>query len=110
LVEAAGFAIASLVHSGLLMRGYEHARARTAEGLIALVLILGVVLSLLQPQSIRRIGAVTQGFALLGTLVGLVTVAVGIGPQTTADIIFHIGIICVLAWGLRVARAGAEPR
>jgi hypothetical protein len=36
LVQAAAFAAAALVHSGLLVHGYEHRQARVAESVIAL--------------------------------------------------------------------------
>jgi uncharacterized membrane protein YjjP (DUF1212 family) len=43
-----------------------------------------------------------QGFAILGTLVGLFTIAIGIGPRTVPDLVFHAGIVVVLVWGLIV--------
>jgi hypothetical protein len=39
----------------------------------------------------------------LGTLIGLFTVAVGVGPRTTPDIIYHIVILLVLVSGLCLA-------
>lgn len=55
---------------------------------------------------IAHIGLAVQGFALLGTLVGLFTIAVGVGPRTVPDLVFHAGIVAVLVWGLIVtARA-----
>jgi hypothetical protein len=106
LVEGASFAVASLVHSGWLLPGYEHSKARIAEGVIALVLVLGWIWSSVRPQSIRTTGLAVQGFALLGTLIGLFTIAVGVGPRTTPDIIYHILLIVMLLWGLRVASRG----
>ena len=38
----------------------------------------------------------------MGTLVGVFTIIVGVGPQTTPDVVYHIGIVAVLLWGLRV--------
>jgi hypothetical protein len=43
-----------------------------------------------------------QGFALLGTIVGLFTIAVGIGPRTTIDLMLHGGMIVLLVTGLIV--------
>lgn len=102
LVEALAFIAASLVHSGVLLPGYEHAQARIAEGIIGAVLAVGWIVSLLQPDWTRAVGLAAQGFALLGTLVGLFTVAVGIGPRTVPDLIFHVVILILLAWGLAV--------
>jgi hypothetical protein len=103
LVEGASFLVASLIHAGLLIAGYEHVAASTAEGVIAAVLIAGLLLSFIPRAWTRWIGLVAQGFALLGTLVGLFTIAVGIGPQTVPDLVYHATILVVLAWGLVVA-------
>ncbi|MBC8162090.1 MAG: hypothetical protein H7Z42_12825 [Roseiflexaceae bacterium] len=110
LIEAATFAIAALVHSGVLITGYAHQQAAIAEGVIALVLLGGVVVTWIRPAWLWHAGVAAQGFALLGTLVGLFTIAMGIGPRTIPDIAYHISIVMVLVWGLRVAmRARSEP-
>jgi hypothetical protein len=101
--EATAFIAAALVHVGLLIQGYEHQRAGTAESVIAIVLLVGLALAWIRPKSTRGIGLAAQAFALLGTLVGIVTIAVGIGPRTLPDIVYHIGIVIVLMSGLVVA-------
>ena len=109
LVEAASFALASLIHSGRLIPGYEHRQARLAEGVIATVLLIGVALTVIRPAWLRGVGLGAQGFALLGTFVGVFTIAIGVGPRTLPDVLYHIGIVVVLAWGLRLAKqAGRE--
>ena len=69
LFEAATFLVASLIHSGVLIAGYEHQKARIAEGVIALVLLTAAVSTWIRPASTRTAGLVGQAFALLGTLV-----------------------------------------
>jgi hypothetical protein len=103
LVEAAAFAVAALAHSGVLVHGYQHQQARVAESLTALVLLAGLALSWLRPAWTRQAGIAAQGFALLGTLVGLFTIALGVGPQTAPDVAYHLGLLAVLVWGLVVA-------
>lgn len=103
LVEAASFGAAALVHFGVLSSGYEHRAAGTAESVIGAVLLLGLVLALARPGWTRVAGLAAQGVALLGTLVGLFTIAVGVGPRTTPDLAYHAAILLVLAWGLVVA-------
>jgi hypothetical protein len=103
LVEAVSFAVASLIHSGKLIRGYEHPQARIAEGVIASVLFVGLVLTGIRPTWLRKVGLWAQGFALLGTLVGIFTIVIGVGPRTVLDIGYHIGIVVVLVLGLRIA-------
>lgn len=111
LVEAATFLAAALAHSGVLVDGYEHPEARTAESVIALVLLLGLVLSSLRPKWTRSAGVASQVFALLGTLVGVFTIVIGVGPRTAPDIVYHVGILAVLAWGVIVAvRATGNDR
>ncbi len=100
LFEAATFAAASLVHTGILIRGYEHRQARIAEGVIALVLVGAAAIAWIRPTWTRPAGFGGQGFALLGTFVGIFTIIVGVGPRTMPDIAYHIVIVAVLVWGL----------
>lgn len=110
LVEAASFVAASLIHFGVLITGYEHPQARVAEAVIAAVLIIGLMLTFVSRAWTRPIGFAAQGFALLGTLVGLFTIAIGVGPRTVPDLVYHATILAVLIWGLIVtARARFHP-
>jgi hypothetical protein len=105
-IEGAAFIAAALTHFGLLMDGYEHEKAGTAESVIGIVLLVGLALTWIRPGATRAVGLAVQAFALLGTLVGIFTIAIGVGPRTVPDITFHIGIVLVLAWGLIItARA-----
>lgn len=104
-VEMIVFSLASVVHGGWLIDGYQHSEARTAEGVIAMVLLAGLVVSLINPPWTRQAGLLAQGFALLGTLVGVFTMIIGVGPQTTPDVILHIGLILLLIWGLASTRS-----
>jgi hypothetical protein len=107
IVEAVSFAVAARIHSGHLIAGYEHPRARIAETVIALVLLVGLAVTWIRPALLRPVGLAAQGFALLGTLVGLFTIAIGIGPRTLPDVLYHVVIVVVLALGLRVAKRAA---
>jgi hypothetical protein len=42
LFEAATFAVAALIHCGLLAHGFEHHKAATAESVTAVVLLTGL--------------------------------------------------------------------
>lgn len=105
LVEAASFIVASLIHMGFFITGYEHARARVAESLIGGVLFGGLLLTLFLPAWTRNVGIVVQLVALLGTMIGILTIIVGVGPRTVPDVIYHITIAVVLVVGLAVARS-----
>jgi hypothetical protein len=101
-LEAAVFGSAALVHAGMLVRGYEHSSARTAESVIALVLLVGLVASFVMPESSRGIGLGAQGFALLGTGVGIITIVIGVGPRTALDLSLHVAMVVLLVAGLVV--------
>jgi hypothetical protein len=106
LIEGLSFLTAALVHFGVLLRGYQHHPAGTAESVIGVVLLVGLVLSLLLPTATRAIGLAVQAFALLGTLVGIFTIVVGVGPRTLPDITYHAIIVIVLVAGLITAACG----
>ena len=100
LVEALTLGIASMVHAGFFVPGYAHAQARTAEAVIATVLVLATVETWLRPEDARRAAIFGQGFALLGTLVGLGTIVAGIGPRTVPDVVYHALLLSLLVTGL----------
>jgi hypothetical protein len=77
---------------------------------IAAVLFGGLLLTLFIREWARNVGIVVQSFALMGTLVGIFTIIVGVGPRTVPDVLYHIAIVLVLAVGIAVARsAPMEP-
>ncbi len=102
--EAATFIVAALVHFGLLINGYEHRAAGTGESVIAAVLLVGFALTWIRPKLTRQAGLGAQAFGLLGTLVGIFTIAIGVGPRTVPDVAYHVAIVAVLVWGLVVAK------
>jgi hypothetical protein len=104
LAEAGLLIAASLVHSGLLVQGHFHSQARIAEAVIAVVLLAAWALSLAWPVRMRQLALWAQAFAFAGTLVGLSTIIIGIGPQSAPDKVFHFALLGVLLAGLRAAR------
>ncbi|MFB9806880.1 hypothetical protein ACFFQF_17305 [Haladaptatus pallidirubidus] len=99
-VEAASFFSAALVHAGILIQGYDHQEAMIAESVIGTVLLVGLAMTWVRSRSMFSIAAGVQVFALLGTFIGIWTIIVGIGPRTIPDIIYHVVIVFVLAFGL----------
>jgi hypothetical protein len=104
LLQAAAFAAAASVHFGVVMHGFEHLKAGIAESVIGTVLLIALIVTWLMPAKTRTIGLGAQGFALLGTLVGVFTIIIGVGPRTAPDVVYHVAMICVLVAGLIVAR------
>lgn len=100
LGEGITYVLAALIHAGFLIGGYFHRQANIAESVIAFVLIAGLLLTLIRPAYTRAVGIGAQGFALALTLVGVTMIAIGIGPRTAPDIVYHAAIIVVLIVGL----------
>ena len=108
-LEAAIFAIAVLIHTGVLMRGFEHTKAGVAESVIGLVLLAGLAATVVAPAASRTFGLTAQGFAFAGTLVGLFTIAIGVGPRTAFDLIIHTIMIALLVTGVVSVARHAAP-
>ena len=108
------YALGASVHFGLLMTGYEHSRAGTAESVIAAVLLGGLVVSLIRPLWTRVAAIAVQAFAVFMTFVGLFTIAIGIGPRTGPDLILHAFMLALLFYGLYLSiwssGAPSKPR
>ena len=102
--ETVSFYAAALMHSGWAGPAHAHAKAATAETVIGTVLLGGLLTSLLSPAASRRAGLFAQGFALLGTCVGIFTIVIGIGPRTPLDFVLHAGLIALLVTGLARVR------
>ena len=100
-LEAAVFIAAALIHFGIVMDGYNDREAGIAESVIAIVLLAGLLTSLLRPDWTRRAGILVQGFALVGTFVGL-TLLITLGPRTLLDISIHVVMVALLVIGLIV--------
>ncbi|HEV8651644.1 MAG TPA: hypothetical protein VG276_20180 [Actinomycetes bacterium] len=109
LFEAATFVAAAAIHFGALLQGYGHRKAGTAETVIAVVLLAGLALTWRAPPWPRRAAVAAQAFAALGVLVGLFTIAVGVGPRTVPDVAYHLCILAVLVVGLALATRGGTP-
>lgn len=68
LFEMILFALASLTHGGRLLRGHENTPAAVVEALIAMMLCLGLVISLARPALARRTVLILQGMVVAGLL------------------------------------------
>ena len=104
VAEIVLFSLASLIHRGILARGFEHTKAAVAEGIIALVLAIGLAFTVYSPNEGRAAAVWTQGFALLGVCVGVVMIMIGVGPRTGLDYGIHAVMAVTLLAGLVIAR------
>lgn len=101
--EGISFLLAAAVHAGVLITGYEHREAMLAESVLGTVLLVGLAVTLVRPRSLFAVAAGVQAFALLGTLVGIWTIIVGIGPRTLPDVVYHVVIVVALVAGIVLA-------
>ena len=106
LVQAATFLLAATFHFGVLVQGSADVRAGVPESVIASVLLAGLLATWIRPGAIRGIGLAAQGFGLAGTIVGLFTILIGIGPRTVPDLVIHAAMLAELVLGLIVAYRG----
>ncbi|HEX5155896.1 MAG TPA: hypothetical protein VFW17_01650 [Ktedonobacterales bacterium] len=107
LIEAVAFLVAGAIHSGMFVAIDTHYQAATAESIIGVVLLVSFGLTWVWSSQARLIGLLAQAFAAFGTMVGLFTIAVGVGPRSVGDIAFHLAVLAVLGWGIVVtARSG----
>jgi heme A synthase len=103
LFAAATFVAAAAIHFGAFLEGYSHRKAGIAETAIAVVLSAGLILTWAEPTRAREASVAAQAFAVFGVVVGLFTIAVGVGPRTVADVAYHAGILIVLLVGLAIS-------
>lgn len=103
LLEAATFGVAAALHLdariplGLVtVHGERVGQAAVAELVMAGVLVFGAAVVLARPADARQLACVVTGFAIFGVIVGLLTIAFGIGPRTIPDLVYDIAIMAVL--------------
>jgi hypothetical protein len=101
LAEAAVFAVAASVHFGAFLDGYDHRKAGIAETVITVVLLLGLLATWSGTAESASAAIAAQVFAILGVCVGLFTIAVGVGPRTVLDVVYHVTLLAGLILGLR---------
>jgi hypothetical protein len=90
------------IHFGLLTGGYRHRSAGRAELFIAAVLVAGLLLTRTPRPWSRRAATAAQSFGIVGVLVGLFTIALGIGPRTMLDLTLNAALLLTLIAGLAI--------
>ena len=100
LVQIAIFLALVTIHFGMLVGGYRHPAAGTTELVIAVVLAFGFLLTWTPPPWSQRAATAAQSFGTLGVLVGLFTIALGIGPRTILDLSLDVVLLLALIAGL----------
>ena len=107
LVQIAIFLVLVTIHFGLLIGGYGHPPAGATESVIVAVLLLGLLLTWTPPPWSRRAATAAQSFGTLGVLVGMLTIALGIGPRIILDLSLNVVLLLTLIAGVASTKTGA---
>ncbi len=107
IVQSAVFAFAASAHFGVFS-DMDDPGAAIAETVIAVVLLAGLALTFTRAADVRSIALAAQGFALLGTLIG-VTLVFTVGPRETFDVVVHLVMLALLTAGLAVTYRAPRP-
>jgi hypothetical protein len=104
LTEIIVFLAAALMHFGILVKGYEHDKARIAETIIAIILFIGLLIGYIFPARMNKSAIIVQWIALAGTIIGMFTIIIGVGPRSNPDYVFHTIMIFLLIYGLVITK------
>lgn len=104
IFEGAVFFTAAIFHSGLLSSAYQNLPSAIVEVLLTAAMAGAFGISLTRPRQTRLASISVHVGALLLTLVGIIIIAMGIGPRTAPDVIYHMIMLLVLARGLALSR------
>ena len=101
-VAALSLLVAAALHAGLVLPGPFNDAAMYETG-VASVLIVGLGLTFIEPAWARWGGLGASVLALAGASIGLYIALRGLGPNTVADIVYHVALIALLLVGIVVA-------
>lgn len=101
-IEAASLIVAAALHAGIVIQG-PFDQAAIYESSIAVILLIGLGLTLLGPTAARVAALVAQSVGLAGASLGLYLALRGVAPNTVLDIVYHVALMALLIAGLTVA-------
>ncbi len=96
------FIMGALSHAGYLPFSYVHFQARLAESVIAVLLTIGLASTFTQKTWKYKLTTATQVLSLFATLVGVVMISIGVGPQTNFDYGLHAVMIILFLVALKM--------
>jgi hypothetical protein len=109
-LAAASLLVAAALHAGLVIEGPLDQAAMYETG-VAVILVIGLGMTFVGPAWARWGGLAATVLALGGASIGLYVAIRGIGPNTLADMIYHVALIALLLLGIVVAwRLPTEQR
>ncbi len=112
IANAALFLFGAVQHIGVAIGPFHEPRitpAAIVETICALALLLGAAAVLSQSMSPWRVALITNLVALAGVVMGMVALAVGAGPRTASNDLYHrimlvlIGVSLIILFSARSA-------
>jgi hypothetical protein len=113
--EALTFLLAALVHAGIPL-GFSEPRiipATIVEGLCGLFLAVSTYAVVARTRLAWGAALAAHLFAVAGVLLGIISLALGAGPSTVANTIYHrviLGVLVLVLLGLSTPAARAVLR
>ena len=101
-VAALSLLVAAALHAGLVISGPFDDAAMYETG-VATVLLVGLGLTFVGAGWARWGGLAATVLALAGASIGLYVALRGLGPNTVADIVYHVALMALLVLGIGVA-------
>jgi hypothetical protein len=103
LVQAASLLVAAALHAGLVMAG-PFDQAAVYEASLGVLLLLALGLSfVVSSQSAGLAALAAQALTLAGASLGVYLALLGVAPDSTLDIVYHVALIGLLIVGLVLA-------
>jgi hypothetical protein len=110
LVQVIGFVVLAWIHVGLLRAGYRRPPAGATELVIVGVVVVALVLTWGPLAQAQRAVTAAQFFAMLGVLVGLLTVTLGVERGTILEVALNVVLLLAVTSGLVVTAAWRRAR
>jgi hypothetical protein len=110
LVQVAGFVVLASIHFGVLIGGYRHPPPGATELVIVAALVVAFVLTWGPPARGQRAATAAQLFAMLGVVVGLITVTLGVERGSTLEVALNVALLLTVTTGLVVTAAWRRER
>jgi drug/metabolite transporter (DMT)-like permease len=98
------------IHFGLLIGGYRRPPAGATELVIVAAVVVALAFTWGPPTQGQRAATAAQLFAMLGVVVGLVTVALGVERGTILEVALNVVLLLAVTTGLAVTAAWRRDR